>query len=109
MQKRQVSSLEQYVETPLPLSLESRGPFGVWSARPERVTSRVRIIAPSRRRSESGVSCSQRGKPKNSLYVWAGPNTEWLKECDIKLELASEFYEMREEVGEGDFELAREL
>ena len=56
------------------------------------------IIAPSRRRSESVVSCSRRwlgirrGKLKNSLYVWAGPNTEWLKECDIKLELAREFF-----------------
>ena len=34
------------------------------------------------------MSCSQRGMPKNSLYVWAGPNTEWLKECGIKLELS---------------------
>ena len=41
--------------------------------------------------------------------MWAGPNTEWLKECDIKLELACEFYERREEVGEGCVELAREL
>ena len=37
--------------------------------------------------------------------MWAGPNTEWLKECDIKLELACDFYERREEVGEGCLEL----
>ena len=37
---------------------------------------------------------------KNSLYVWAGPNTEWLKECDIKLELSGKIYERCDEVGE---------
>ena len=41
--------------------------------------------------------------------MWAGPNTEWLKECDIKLELSGKIYERRDEVGERDFELAREL
>ena len=46
------------------------------------------IIAPSRRRSESGSRAASEESLKNSLYVWAGPNTEWLKECDIKLELS---------------------